>query len=303
MKYIITILIFFISFNLFAQIQGSGEVQTRTMYHESIRSIDISLYAEVNVYTDRDSTYIKISAEDNLFEHISYELMDEQLVFTQRNWIQPTQPIQIEVSAPNLESLTQGAHGITTIRGLTREDLDVNADVGEVWLSGKVYSLTAQVNTAQIDATSLDTQIANLTVTSWGEIVLKNPEQINGVVNLGTVIHHGSPAVNLLTTDRGKVVDTTLEKVEKKVDTAKFIQFELKNNSLNRKHFFVEGPKPDGSWFGYGFPMNPLQVRSKNWTVGTKLYQQSKLGLRKLILTIQESDKGETVLIYEKNRN
>ncbi len=78
----------------------------------------------------------------------------------------------------------------------------------------------------------------------------------------------------------------------------KYINFKIKNNSLTRNHFIVRGPKPDGSEFGYGFPMMPQTIRKENWTTGTKVFRVGPLGKQTLLITIKEGDENKTVNLF-----
>ena len=90
------------------------------------------------------------------------------------------------------------------------------------------------------------------------------------------------------------------KKERKENSNIQWINFKIKNNSWNRNHFFVVGPKKDGSKFSYGFPMMPGKVKKERWSTGTKIYKVSKLGLRKLLVTIKAEDEGKTVKLFEK---
>lgn len=78
----------------------------------------------------------------------------------------------------------------------------------------------------------------------------------------------------------------------------KFIKFRIKNNSNNRNHFYVVGPKPDGSKFSYGFPMMPNSKRNENWSIGTKVYKVNGLGFKKLLIKIKKEDEGKTINLF-----
>ncbi|MDT0557469.1 hypothetical protein RM697_02340 [Ichthyenterobacterium sp. W332] len=78
-----------------------------------------------------------------------------------------------------------------------------------------------------------------------------------------------------------------------------WINFKIKNNSKNRNHFVVKGPKAEGSKFGYGFPMMPYEKRKEKWSVGTKIYKENKLGFRKLLVTITANDEGKVVNLFK----
>lgn len=77
-----------------------------------------------------------------------------------------------------------------------------------------------------------------------------------------------------------------------------FINFKIKNNSANRNHFYVVGPKPNGKKFSYGFPMMPFAKRKEYWTTGTKVYKVNRLGFRKLLITIKAEDENEIVKLF-----
>ncbi|BDD01103.1 hypothetical protein [Persicobacter psychrovividus] len=78
----------------------------------------------------------------------------------------------------------------------------------------------------------------------------------------------------------------------------KYIKFKIKNNSKERRQFFVKGPKPDGGKFSYGFPMEGFEERDENWTVGTKIYIVQEMGKRKFIRKIEAMDEGNTVPLF-----
>ena len=81
-------------------------------------------------------------------------------------------------------------------------------------------------------------------------------------------------------------------------EQVRWINFTIKNNSENRNHFVVKGPKLDGSKFGYGFPMMPNEEREERWSVGTKIYKENKLGFRKLLVTIKSKDENTIVNLF-----
>jgi hypothetical protein len=45
--------------------------------------------------------------------------------------------------------------------------------------------------------------------------------------------------------------------------------------------------------------MNPGQVRKKNWTIGSKVYRVTKLGLRKLMAEVVASNEGKVLKLYQ----
>ncbi|MEM9824492.1 MAG: hypothetical protein AAF985_25625, partial [Bacteroidota bacterium] len=96
----------------------------------------------------------------------------------------------------------------------------------------------------------------------------------------------------------GRVYNRTQPIEEDRFDT-RFIKLKVKNNSSNRINCYVKGPKPDGSYFSYGFPLNPGQVRKKNWTIGSKVYRVTKLGIRKLMAEVVAENEGKVLKLYQ----
>lgn len=76
-----------------------------------------------------------------------------------------------------------------------------------------------------------------------------------------------------------------------------FIKFKIVNTSINTIHAYVRGPKKSGGHFSYGLNIAPFSPRKENWSIGTKLYQENKIGRRKLIYTFTAKDEGKTVNI------
>ncbi|GAA4973695.1 hypothetical protein [Algibacter aquimarinus] len=119
------------------------------------------------------------------------------------------------------------------------------------------------------------------------------------VSNSGKLFYVSKPKkLDIKTKNKGKVLDLS-DAGEIKNPEAKYINFKIKNNSANRNHFEVVGPKQDGSKFGYGFPMMPFATRKETWTVGTKVYKTNKLGLKKLLITIKPEDENMVVKLFE----
>ncbi len=302
MRSFIIILLLTCSFTGLTQIKGKGELKTVRATHESIAAVDISLYANIEIDANSPETYAEITAEEDLLDFIQFEVKNKTLIINQKEWIQPSKQISITIGAPDLKKLVQGTHEKVIVRNLDTNEFTAIADVGEIQLFGTTQNLTAQVNTGTVNAENLKADDVQVKTKSWGSIKLDRPKKITGSVsNNGTVSYKGEETkVTASTSDNGVIRDLNKDSAldtDEEFDT-RFIKFELKNNSNSRKHYYVIGPKPDGKRFSYGFPMNAGQIREKDWTIGTKLYQQSKFGVKKLVLEIQEDDEGQLVLIY-----
>lgn len=88
-------------------------------------------------------------------------------------------------------------------------------------------------------------------------------------------------------------------KQKKKTEAIQYVDITLKNSRYRRIHTYIKGPK--AKRFSYGLPFNPKQRRTERYPVGTKIFQVSILGKRKLLTTIQAEDEGNTVDLFRED--
>jgi len=297
-----TVLLFITAFlcinGLQSQIKGNGIVVTKEISVSEIKELEISLYAKIEVDLALPNS-LSITAEENLFDYIDSEVLEGRLELTQKKWIKPSKDIIIKIGAPALEWVQQGTHEEVLIRNIDKETFVASALVGEIVLEGKVVRLNANGEVGDIDARNLDVEEVLVNLWSWGKIKLSDPKVIKGSAkNAGQVIYDSKETiVQLETKDDARTINLSSGETVTNPD-ARFINFRLKNNSLKRINAYVRGPKPDGSHFSYGFPMLPGQVRKKDWSVGSRVYKVSPLGIRKLLLEITEDNEDQVVRLF-----
>lgn len=280
-----------------AQIKGNKKVVTKTFEIADIRSVDVSLYADVKIDCGAPEL-LTITAEENLFEFIGKAVDNGKLVLDQTEWIQPSEAIQIRIGAPNLTRVEQSTHETTVVENIDREDFRAMAKVGRIILMGRTTELGASGEVGEVDARAIDAETVNVNLWSWGTIRLGSPEVINGIVEEGILTYQSKTSTFNVRTKRGGRIQGESEVTAVKNPTAEYIDIKIKNNSSNRINAFVRGPKPDGRSFSYGFPLRPGQVKKERWTVGTKVYTTSKLGLRKMLVEIEKEDENKIVKLY-----
>ncbi|MEM9888470.1 MAG: DUF2807 domain-containing protein [Bacteroidota bacterium] len=296
-------LIFFLAF-LFAQItsaqiNGNGKLITKSFPIENIQSVEIHLYADIEIDANGKAGMV-IEAEENIMDLIAKEYDEGRLTLGQIKWIEPSKPIRIKIGAPQLEQVIQSTHETVLVKNLNRTHFAAMALVGNIQLEGKTNSLNAGVEVGQVDARTLSVEQVEVNIWGWGSVELGTPQKIKGVIKEdGKVVYEGANVdVNVRKRGDASIVNRK-ETPKVKKPEARYINLKVKNNSMKRVNYYVRGPKPDGKHFGYGFPLNPGQTRHKNWTVGTKVYQESKIGTRKLLVEITEEDENEVVKLYD----
>ncbi len=280
-----------------AQIKGNKTIETRTFSFENVHTIKIDLYAKITIDNSAEES-LEITSDTNLFKHIDTEIVDGTIHFSQLKWIQPSQDIIIKIGAPNLKHVVHDTHDTTLITNVNTNELRVNANIGKVIIDGKTKALRLGTEIGQIDATQIEADKVYVNLWDSGTVKI-NP--INylwaDVSNNGKLLYTNLPKDNNIKTKSGGKVMSTSDYTMNKEDI-KWISFQIKNNSDNRNHFIVRGPKEDGSFFGYGFPMMPNAKRKEKWSVGTKIYKQTTLGFKKLLVVIKAEDEGKIVKLF-----
>lgn len=305
MRFLFSIALFTLSTFLHAQVKGDRNIITETYETEDILKIEVGLYADVIVDMSAPNNYIKITADANIINLIGRNIDSGRLVLDQKEWIKASRDIKIEIGAPSLTFIQQGTHDELLVEHIDTEELGVSALIGSIELVGRVNHLNAGGESGDIDARNLTAEIVNVNLWGGGKISLAQPKILKGIVKEEGIVYYddNDTQLSIKTKSDGQVIERSMARAEPKVinPEAKFIDFKLKNNSNKRINAYVRGPKPNGKFFSYGFPMRPGQVRKERWTVGTKVFRSNALGLRKKLVEITAEDEGGVVELYEKD--
>lgn len=286
----IIIIALLINLSSFAQVKGNKKIETRTFSVENLEVIKVHLYAKV-IIDNAAKSEMAITTDANLFELIDKEIVDSVLDLNQLKWIAASQKIIIKIGAPNLKRVESGTHGFTEIINLNNTSLNVIAPVGNIKISGKTNQLNLGIELATIDASKVNAENARVNIWSSGKAIVNVKNELFTILDEDARIE----VLNVPKSLKGDLKTINSKKETLKNVSLKWIRFKIKNNSWNRNHFYVVGPKKDGSKFSYGFPMMPGTTRKENWSVGTKIYKVNSFGLRKLLVKIKPEDEGKIV--------
>ncbi len=304
MRFLLSIIILTLSTLIHAQVKGDRNILTEIYETEDILEIEVGLYADVVVDMSAPNNYIKITADANIINLIGRTIDSGRLVLDQKEWIKASRDIRIEVGAPNLTYAQQGTHDRMIIDNIDTETLGVSALLGRIELIGHVDRLNAGGESGDIDALNLAAETVDINLWGRGKISLAQPKVLSGIVKEEGVVYYDENDTKVSVKERseGRVIERSMAKKTPKVvrPEARFIDFKLKNNSNKRINAYVRGPKPNGKYFSYGFPMRPGQVRKERWTVGTKVFRTNGMGLKKKLVEITANDEGEIVELYTK---
>lgn len=295
MKRRIILLALLVSMSLSAQVKGNKNIETRSFDIENVEVIQINFYAQITIDQSAEEG-MSITMDSNLFDKIDTEVVDNKLHLDQLKWIQPSQKVIIKIGAPNLKRVEKGTHETLKIINVNADKLLVNAHVGKVVVEGKANRFDIGAENGEVDASQLIAQNSRVNIWGWGKAKVNVEDELYSTLSNDARLE----VVNNPKSLKGDTKRYFAKKERKENSNVQWITFKIKNNSWNRNHFFVVGPKKDGSKFSYGFPMMPGKVKKERWSTGTKIYKVSKLGLRKLLVTIKAEDEGKTVKLFEK---
>ena len=291
----ILIISFLLSSSSYAQINGNGKLTTSTIALSGLEEIDIQFNANITLdYSARET--MTITAEENIIEYIGQVFENRKLTLDQIKWIEPSKTPIIVIGTPNLKKLYQGTHSSTYITNINSEKLCINGNVGKVYASGSCQQVKVNISGTDIDLSQTDIGYADVAIKGRATVILDKVNTLETKLNRNANL--------LLRSEPNKYIGDSKKNIEECVSmnkpdpTIKYINFKIKNNSWSRNHFTVVGPKKNGSTFSYGFPMMPGSSKSENWSVGTKIYKEGKLGRRKLLVTITAEDEGQVVKLF-----
>jgi hypothetical protein len=295
----ITLLLLLVGMTGIAQIKGNKIIETRNFDVEGLDYIKINFYAKVTIDQSAKEA-MSITTDSNLFDLIDTDVINGVLHLNQKEWISPSQNAIITIGAPKLNRVESGTHDITKIINLDTDKLRVNAPVGTIIIEGKTKELRIGSELATIDASKLIADNVYVNLWSRGKVTVNVTNLLwADVSNDGQLLYVQKPKKLEIKTENGARIYGLNSSEKIKNTEAVYINFKIKNNALNRNHFYVVGPKQDGSKFSYGFSMMPYQKRKENWTVGTKVYQVNDLGLKKLLIEIIKEDEATVVNLFD----
>ena len=293
--YTLILAIVFCTSSALAQVNGNKNIQSKTYDFDPIETFELLIPAEVIIDGSQDAAMV-ITTDGNIFEHLDIEHRGKKVSINQAQWIEASK-LKITFSSTALTKLVTSGYGHFTINNIYAQTFTVVNPVGQVNLNGKAEKLVVKTRAGKTDAKQLATDEANITITSDGEVMINASEKvISNISEEGTITYVSEPKV-VENNSTGEVKSFAEMEREEVLEAPVYVELKVQNNTSSRKQFYIKGPK--NKRFSYGFPMNPYQKRNKNVPVGTRIYQVNKLGVKTLLVTIKEEDKGTTVKLFD----
>ncbi len=291
----LTVMFLLVGMTGWAQLKGNGSIETREISLENLTTVDMNLYAKVTIDAGAEEETLRITGDSNLISQINTEVVNGSLDLVQKEWIQPSNKIEISIGAPKLRVIRLGVHETVFVNNIESDEMSMSASVGTIVAEGTVVHTTVNLENGVLDATHLQAKNTYLTISGRGKATLNTVERLDSKLS-------ESARLKLIT--EPKIMNEDSRNVQAKSavkppDYIRYIDFQIKNNSWNRNHFVVVGPKKNGSFFSYGFSMMPGTKRAERWTIGTKIFKTKKGGNRKLLATVDSEDEGATLKLFQ----
>lgn len=273
-----------VSLPMFSQkpIYGNGNIQTDVRKVKMFTKLNIELNGDIIIHLGEQPKVI-VETDENILANITTSVSNNELLVTQKKWPEPSKKFIVHVYTPVLSKITSDSWANIDIHKINQKKLELFIELGSIVASGSVQELTVHSEQAKIDLENLTVGNAKVKLTGYADMVMCCAESLIKDINDGAEL---------------KVLSLLSENEEIKTSKeVKYINFEIVNNSWSRNHFYVQGPKERR--FSYGFPMNPLFSRAERWPIGTKVYQVNLLGIKKLLVEIEEKDENTKVKLFE----
>lgn len=276
-------------------IKGSGQITTQTRKITGYQEIVVN-YGVILEIDGSSSTPLTVMIDDNLQSNLITRVENGVLYIDQKEWIEPSSKVVIQVGKTDLRKIVSDAHATTVLSDFTGAMFTVEAKVGSVSVSGKTSELIVNNNVAQVNTLNLIADKVTVVHTGWGNTKINATSSLDILATgSGDIVYQGNPAefksqigkdVSIYPFERAQEKEALLSPIDK-------VNISLVNNSLRRIQTEVRGPA--GQRFGYGIPFNPGQVRKENWPVGTQLLLNDRV-----IYEVKAGDDAEKQRLFTK---
>lgn len=152
-----------INFSFGSGIKGSGVAAIEARDITDFNSVDVGGVFQVEITAQKDFA-VEVEADDNLLQYIETEVSGGTLSITSDKRLNPSSPIRIRISAPDIERIKSSGASKVSLNDLKNSELTVDTSgVSKVTLAGQTANLTVDVSGAShIDAENLAAENANI---------------------------------------------------------------------------------------------------------------------------------------------
>lgn len=276
--------------------QPNGKMAIKEVPIEAFHKIEIDHGNQIHIFCGK-MPRVKISGSENVLGNIELRVIDKTLSIKATKWIREDNSI-IKIYVPFITNLVVNSSSKIIIKDLETEYFKLTANTGNLTVSGKVNLFDLNCNGGEnLDCKDLLVSVAKIKKSNASNVHLNVLDSIYVNELAGSLTYENKPVIiSAKGVDREYIM--TSEKRNESNKELKYVKLTLKNNSNQKRDFYIKGPT--GHPFSYGFPMRAGTTRAEDIPVGTRIWLVNKLGVRtELVLKVSPSNEGKTIALFD----
>ncbi len=176
-------------------IQGSGDLETRTLDVKNFESVELQGAFDVDIRAGQDQM-LRVTIDDNLWDNLVSEVDRGSLELGWEESCRPDRNCRIEITVPELVAFQLQGAGDVTIQGLDGDSFVFSlSGAGDVELAGQVENLKVRLSGAgDIEARDLKADRVDVQLSGAGNATVFANKSIEGRVSgVGNLTYYGDP--------------------------------------------------------------------------------------------------------------
>ena len=265
-------------------VRGNGVRTTRLLTPEGFTRIEVHTFARTVIRCGL-MPKVEVETDENLQDKLEVRVRGAALTIDSKYYLEPTF-LEIRIQLPVLTGFENETWADHRIEDIHSSQLSVRCPTGSVRLSGKATECRIYTENGSVLAGELHVESADIRVTGHGGVEIHAAQLETELGSRGSVVNKASPK-----TDAPKAEKTDSPHAE--IPTVSCI---LRNPEFQRRRYQIQGP--NGVRFSYGFSIGPLGIRNEKAPAGSKIYEETRLGLRgRLVAVLEPEQEGEIVVL------
>lgn len=191
-------------------VRGSGVAATETRDLAAFNAIDLAGSNIVSVRVGGEQS-VRVHADDNLINVVTTHVRAGELVIDTQGSFSSTTPMSVDVTVPQIDSITLSGSGTLAVDGVRNDSLTVRLPgSGVIRVSGATRVLDAMLKgSGDMQLEVLSAQDATAIVAGSGRIQVRATRTLSAVVRgTGAIMYSGSPSeVTRVVTGTGAIIE------------------------------------------------------------------------------------------------
>jgi hypothetical protein len=192
------------NFSIGRGVKGSGNAVAETRDAKGFKSVEVGGIFKVEIVAQKDFG-VEVTADDNLLQHIRTEVDGDVLKISTQGRVNPSSPMIVRVSAPDIEHLDVSGVANVTVSGLKNAAFGVDTSgASKIELSGETDKLTIDVSGAsKIEAENLKARAASVDASGASKITVFATESVRAEASGASKIFYAGGAADVVKSTSG----------------------------------------------------------------------------------------------------